>query len=58
MHPLFINQEVSRFHNVEGILSIIRSSYFRTKEEPKMNKTLSFDINPGQINNKTTHLKY
>ena len=49
MHPLFISQEVSRFHNVGEVLNIIRSGYFRTKEEPEMNKifrlSLIFDIN-------------
>ena len=56
MHPLFISQEVSRFHYVEEVLNVIRSGYFRTKEEPEMNKIFRFVTNIwyqlGQVNNK------
>ena len=45
MHPLFISQEVSSFHNVGEVLNIIRSGYFRIKEEPEMNKIFRFATN-------------
>ena len=45
MHPLFVIQEISGFHNVGEALNIIRSGYFRTKEEPEMNKIFRFVTN-------------